>query len=84
MSDDLAYKFDFSKLTLPELLSWSALNRSAQFDPALMYDAMQMTLQLARKFLVTDVDTIPADMAGIFIREFADALNKWSAEMGLS
>lgn len=81
--DDLKYKFDFTKVTMEELLGFCSWSSLALANPNLAPMASIVTLAFAKKVSVTDVSKIPADMTTIFVKEMTEAFVEWAKETGL-
>ena len=81
--DDLKYKFDFTRISLSELVNVVYLAAEAEHNPKFGPKANLGLFEIARKVSLKDVNSIPADMLKIFLREFNDAFIAWGKDSGL-
>lgn len=84
--DDLKYKFNFSRATMPELVEVGMYSQLAIETGLPVYSIIANTRvwALATKVSETDVNQIPADMMVIFLNEFTEAFKEWTKELGWS
>jgi hypothetical protein len=81
-NDDLRFKFDFSRLTMKELINASSLSSMSLINSDFVLAANVAILEIAEKTSITAVSKIPADMLFIVIKEFSESYEEWAKEMG--
>lgn len=77
--DDMAYQFDFTRLTPDDLLAFGLsgfLGLSSNPEQTKM--AQLITTLILGKTFVGDLTEISEDNAAIVIQDFANALKKWN------